>query len=91
MLQPVSSTANTTGCCPGNGSISFMVKDEITSKETAKQWLADNKPTFFCIANTPTETTLGTIPMPETFYDVTHIWEENGADISGTVKVIPYD
>ena len=36
---------------------------------------------------TPTETVLGTIPMPETFYDTTHVWEANGADISARVKV----
>lgn len=37
---------------------------------------------------TPTETVLGTITMPETFYDETHVWEADGADISANVKVI---
>lgn len=38
---------------------------------------------------TPTETVLGTIPMPETFYDTTHVWEANGADISAMVRIMP--
>lgn len=42
----------------------------------------------FCIKrNVTKETVLGTIPMPETFYDTTHVWEANGADISARVKV----
>lgn len=89
MLRPVGSTVDKTGCCSGNGAIYFMVKDEITSRETSVQWLADNKPTFCFISRTPTETVLGTIQMPETFYGTTHIWEANGADISAKVKVIP--
>ena len=40
-------------------------------------------------SDNPTETIIGTIDPPETFYDTTHIWEANGADISAHVRVIP--
>lgn len=87
-LPVVASTSNTLGCSAGyNNRIYFMVPDVITDAETAKQWLATNRPTFiYELADATTEpqtpVSFPVLPAPNyTVYTSSDVPAEIEADV----------
>ena len=73
-LPKTTTTQNTTGFSFLRNAIHFMVKDVITDAASAKQWLAQNKPTFVLPMATPQSVPLAPATMPALPESTANVW-----------------